>query len=222
MSAPIFEFRASPAGLAQGSLYARFGKRALDLAFVLCALPVVLPLLAVLLALTGLSGAPLYTQDRIGRDGRRFRMWKIRTMVPGADAALERLLAANPDLAREWSVRQKLVPDPRVTRFGAFLRRTSLDELPQLWNVLDGSMSLVGPRPFTPAQRDLYLAAAPDRSYFNLRPGLTGLWQVGPRNASNFAHRAAIDSRYARELCLGTDIAIVARTFRAVAAGTGA
>ncbi len=200
------------------SLYAGPGKRLLDVALVLAALPVALPLLFAAAALAGLDGhSPLFAQPRLGRDGRRFALLKIRTMVPEAEARLAGLLAGDPTAAREWAETQKLRHDPRVTRRGAVLRRSSLDELPQLWNVLRGDMSLVGPRPMLPEQRPLY----PGGAYESLRPGLTGLWQVQARNAAGFAERAAYDSQYASQISLRTDLRILARTLPAVFRQTG-
>jgi lipopolysaccharide/colanic/teichoic acid biosynthesis glycosyltransferase len=199
-----------PAGL-----YAAFGKRALDLALTLATLPLWGPLTLLLAALVRLDprsgGAPaFFGQVRVGRGGRRFVCWKIRTMAPDAEAALARHLAADPEAAREWRHRQKLRHDPRILPLGRVLRAASLDELPQLWNVLRGEMSLVGPRPFTPDQRPLY--PTPER-YEALRPGLTGLWQVGPRGVgADFAGRATEDARYLERFGFLADLAILART----------
>ncbi len=205
-------------------LYAAFGKRALDLGLTLCAAPLWAPLTLLLAALVRLdprSGrAPaLYRQVRIGRGGRRFICWKIRTMAPDADAALARHLEADPAAAEEWRARQKLRRDPRILRTGRLLRAASLDELPQLWNVILGEMSLVGPRPFTPDQRSLY--PTPE-IYETLRPGLTGLWQVGPRGAGgDFASRGLEDARYLERFGLAADVAILARTLGVVLKARG-
>jgi lipopolysaccharide/colanic/teichoic acid biosynthesis glycosyltransferase len=222
MSAPIFEFYTAARPVSVMGLYARFGKRVFDILVVLLILPLALPLMALLLALTACSGGnPFYCQTRVGLGACAFRFWKIRTMVPRADAALDRLLAGDPALAQEWAVNQKLVQDPRITRLGAFLRKTSLDELPQLWNVLNGTMSLVGPRPFLPDQVELYLNGSPDAAYYGVRPGLTGLWQVSLRSAGSFAERAAYDSDYCSRITLLGDISILWRTLFAVFRGTG-
>jgi lipopolysaccharide/colanic/teichoic acid biosynthesis glycosyltransferase len=199
-------------------LYARVGKRALDLALVaLLALPallIVLPL-AALIACDG--GAPFYRQQRIGRNGARFRMWKLRTMVRDADERLKAQLAANPAARAEWDRCQKLRNDPRITPIGRIMRKTSMDELPQLLNVLRGEMSMVGPRPMMPAQRALY----PGTAYYALRPGITGAWQTSERNETSFAERARFDTAYARDLSFGTDLALVLRTVNVVLKGTG-
>ncbi|PTR10460.1 sugar transferase [Cereibacter azotoformans] len=193
-------------------------KRALDVLLVLAMLPVVLPLILVLALLVARDGgSPFYRQERVGRHGRIYRIWKLRTMVKEAEAALERHLALNPTARDEWSRTQKLRRDPRVTRTGRFLRCYSLDELPQLWNVLKGEMSLVGPRPMMPCQRVLY----PGRAYYTLRPGITGFWQVTCRNRSSFADRAWYDTRYHRDLSFGKDLRLLLSTVRVVLQATG-
>ena len=203
---------------ARRGLYATIGKRGLDLVLVAVTLPVWLPLVLGLMALVaGTGGAPLYRQERLGRGARVFRMLKIRTMVPGAEAALARHLAADPAARREWDATQKLRHDPRITPLGRVLRKTSLDELPQLCNVLTGDMSLVGPRPMMPDQRALY----PGRAAFALRPGLTGPWQVSARNDTGFAARARFDADYLAGLSLGRDLALLWRTLAVVLRGTG-
>lgn len=222
MAAPLFEFRDDVAPVAPRRFYPAFGKRLLDLTLLVLMLPVVLPLIAAILFVTALGGGrALYSQVRVGRDGRLFRCWKVRTMIPEADAVLARILHNNGALAEEWRTTQKLARDPRVTRFGAHLRRTSLDELPQLWNVLSGTMSLVGPRPFTPEQRGLYRNGRADADYYRMRPGITGLWQVSRRNRGSFAERATYDSAYRVRMSFWSDLAILARTVVVVLRATG-
>jgi lipopolysaccharide/colanic/teichoic acid biosynthesis glycosyltransferase len=200
------------------TLYRDRAKRALDVALVLLSAPVTLPLIAVMALLVSLDGgAPFYRQRRIGRAGRVFGLWKIRTMVRDADAQLEAHLAASPSAAREWHATQKLRDDPRITRVGRFLRKTSLDELPQFWNVLTGDMSLIGPRPMMVEQAELY----PGRAYYALRPGITGPWQVSDRNDTTFAARAEYDQAYYDGLSLGVDAAIFLRTFAVILLCTG-
>jgi lipopolysaccharide/colanic/teichoic acid biosynthesis glycosyltransferase len=138
-------------------------------------------------------------------------------MVPDAEERLAAHLEAHPAAAAEWGRTQKLRQDPRVTRLGRFLRRSSLDELPQLFNVLTGDMSLIGPRPMMVDQAPLY----PGRAYYALRPGISGPWQVSERNATSFADRARFDDRYDRDLSLLTDLRLILATFRAVLRGTG-
>lgn len=200
------------------NLYRDGGKRLLDIAFVLAALPIVLPLLGALLLLAALDGhSPLYRQARVGRGGRLFRMLKIRTMVPDAEMRLAELLACDPQARDEWVETQKLKCDPRITSAGGFLRRSSLDELPQLWNVLTGEMSLVGPRPMLPEQQELY----PGSAYYRLRPGLTGPWQISERNEGCFAGRSDYDTDYEQTLSLRGDLSILMRTVTVVLRGTG-
>lgn len=164
------------------------------------------------------GGGPFYRQARLGRDGKVFFMLKLRSMVRNADAKLETLLESDPVLRAEWDTTQKLRYDPRVTRIGAFLRRTSLDELPQLWNVLTGEMSLVGPRPMMPDQLALY---GDPSDYFAMRPGITGPWQVSTRNASSFAYRKTIDTTYRNTVSLVSDLGLLFRTVGVVLRGTG-
>lgn len=199
-------------------LYGRAFKRLLDILAVLAAAPVVLPVVAALAVLVARDGhAPFFRQARVGRGGRIFTLWKLRSMVPDAEARLADYLAGNPAARAEWNTTQKLKRDPRITRFGCFLRKTSLDELPQLWNVLKGDMSLVGPRPMMPDQQPLY----PGRAYYALRPGITGLWQISERNESTFAARAEFDAAYARSLSLSTDVRVLVATVGVVTRGTG-
>lgn len=199
-------------------VYRDVGKRALDIAVVLLgAVPVVLVtvVLALLIALDGKS--PFFLQKRVGRHGRIFHMWKLRSMVSDAEARLEAHLASDPAAREEWNRNQKLRNDPRITRVGRFIRKSSLDELPQLFNVLRGDMSLVGPRPMLLSQQELY----PGTAYYALRPGITGFWQVSVRNESSFADRAGFDTDYLRKLSFGTDISVLVKTFRVVLHGTG-
>jgi exopolysaccharide production protein ExoY len=199
-------------------IYAGCLKRGFDVAAVLLALPFVALLILFLAFLVRRDGGPsFYVQDRVGRGGRTFRLWKLRTMVVDADQRLAQHLAVNPRARAEWEESQKLKKDPRVTRLGRLLRRTSLDELPQLWNVLRGDMSLVGPRPMMPSQRPLY----PGQTYYRLRPGLTGFWQISDRNETSFAGRALYDAAYADRLSFLTDLVVILRTVRAVLRATG-
>lgn len=222
MSAPLFEFRAFGADVAVLRFYPVHGKRLLDLLVLIALAPVALPLILLILGATALEGGqPLYSQMRVGQGGRLFRCWKVRTMVKDADRVLAEVLQTEPALAAEWRRNQKLARDPRITRLGAVLRRTSLDELPQLWNVLAGHMSLVGPRPFTPEQQEMYSASATDTAYYRLLPGITGLWQVSRRNLGSFGERAHYDSRYHASLGLITDLRILWNTAFVVLRATG-
>ncbi|WP_354002130.1 sugar transferase [Pseudogemmobacter humi] len=202
----------------RGGVYRNVFKRAFDILAILATLPVVVPVilgLAVIVAREG--GRPFYSQLRVGRGGRSFRMWKLRSMVTDADQRMEAYLEANPEARAEWDRTQKLRNDPRITRFGHFLRRSSLDELPQLWNVLRGDMSLVGPRPMMLNQREIY----PGKAYYALRPGVTGYWQTAGRNRTSFEARAEYDAIYDENLTLATDLGILARTITVVLKGTG-
>jgi exopolysaccharide production protein ExoY len=193
-------------------------KRFVDIAAIACAAPVILPLVGMLALLVRLDGdKAFYRQQRLGKDGRAFTIWKLRSMVPDAEECLNRHLAADAVANLEWETTQKLKNDPRVTKLGRYLRKYSLDELPQLWNVLIGDMSLVGPRPMFADQRRLY----PGTAYFELRPGLTGLWQVSDRNNCSFAERATYDATYVRIVSFRTDLRILSRTFSVVLNGTG-
>lgn len=198
--------------------YRRIFKRLLDVTAVVLAAPIVAPLIAGLAVGVALQGGkPFYSQGRVGKGGVTFRMWKLRSMVPDADARMAGYLDANPDAKAEWDTTQKLRNDPRITPFGRFLRRSSLDELPQLWNVLTGDMSLVGPRPMMPCQQGLY----PGDAYYLMRPGITGYWQTAGRNRTTFAARAAFDAAYEAHVTLGTDVQILVRTVSVVLRGTG-
>ncbi|MCU0826584.1 MAG: sugar transferase [Tabrizicola sp.] len=202
----------------RGGLYLEVVKPALDVLLVIAAAPFVVPLVLVLAFLVALDGGkPFYSQERVGKGGRTYRIWKLRTMDVDADEKLAAFLSANPLARAEWDHCQKLRHDPRITYLGRLLRRTSLDELPQLWNVLLGDMSLVGPRPMMVSQKALY----PGEAYYALRPGITGLWQVSARNESGFAERASYDFEYWRTVSLATDFRLLAATVRVVTRGTG-
>lgn len=202
--------------------YHRWGKRALDIVVVILIAPFALLVVLAAWLLTILDGGKgFFSQPRIGMDGRVFRCKKIRTMVPDADVVLDNLINSDAGLAKEWRVNQKLKNDPRVTRLGRVLRQTSIDELPQLWNVLIGEMSLIGPRPFTPRQKELYDAPESKRAYYRMRPGITGLWQVDCRNSSEFRDRVTFDESYAKNLTLWLDLKIAVRTIAVIFAATG-
>jgi Undecaprenyl-phosphate galactose phosphotransferase WbaP len=197
-------------------------KRCLDVALVLASAVLVAPLsLCVALAVKLTSRGPaLFGQRRIGRGGREFVAWKFRTMRVDGDRILERHLAENPAAREEWESVRKLRNDPRLTGTGAFLRRSSLDELPQLWNVLKGEMSLVGPRPIVSAEVPRYGEAF---DYYRQMPaGLTGLWQVSGRNDTTYEERVAYDVFYARNWSVWLDLHILTRTIGAVLSKSGA
>ncbi|WP_256369778.1 sugar transferase [Tropicimonas sp. IMCC6043] len=194
------------------------GKRAFDLLLVFLAMPLLLSLIGVLAILVAMDGGnPFFLQRRVGRNGRVFRMIKLRTMVPDAERCLQSHLDASPEAQSEWDRFQKLSGDPRVTAIGQVLRRTSLDELPQFFNVLAGDMSLVGPRPMLAEQAGLY----PGRAYYRMRPGITGPWQVSDRNAVSFADRAKYDLMYYRSQSLLSDLGYLFRTIWTVCRMSG-
>jgi len=191
-------------------------KRILDVAIAGTTLVLLSPLLLMTaLLIYATMGRPiLFPQRRIGFEGRPFACFKFRTMVNDAEAALRSYLAGNPEAAREWSVRQKLEHDPRVTMLGRLLRRSSIDELPQLFNVLSGQMSCVGPRPVLSEELDRYGKYRKD--YVKARPGLTGAWQVNGRNRLSYRRRVALDSHYVRKWSMWRDLWILVRTIPAV------
>ena len=210
---------AAPVRIERGSLYARHLKRAIDIFGASLALVLALPVFLLLIVALWLEGGkPFYAQTRLGRDGRRFRMLKLRSMVPDAEARLAACLAADPALRMEWDRTQKLKNDPRITPLGRLIRKTSMDELPQLFNVLKGDMSLIGPRPMLPDQLPLYLHPS---AYLAVRPGLSGLWQVTARNDDSFEVRAEIDKHYVATLSAAGDLRILLATIGAVFAATG-
>jgi len=196
-------------------------KRGFDVVAGLLLAPLACVLIAFVWGLVRLDGGPgLFGHTRVGRDGKCFKCWKIRTMVPDADAALREVLRKDPIAAAEWAQDRKLKSDPRITWIGGFLRRSSLDELPQLWNVLRGEMSLVGPRPITPEELPRYGLHCVE--YCAIRPGITGLWQVSGRNRLSYAERVALDVRYLKNMNFFADIVILCGTVRVVIQRDGA
>ena len=198
-----------------------FLKRLMDVIGAVSFLIVFAPLITLIALLVRLSGPGIiFAHTRVGRDGRLFPCYKFRTMVPDAQAVLDRLLAEQPALRAEWERDFKLKDDPRITRIGHFLRKYSLDELPQFWNVVRGDMSLVGPRPVVPDELRRYGARAP--VYLAVRPGVTGLWQVGGRNDVDYAERIDMDSTYVAKQCLLLDLSILFKTVAVVFQRRGA
>ncbi len=180
-----------------------------------------LPMAVIAIALWRADGSPLlFGHYRVGRGGRIFKCLKFRTMRRDAAEVLAELLRSNPAARAEWERDQKLSRDPRVTPIGAFLRATSLDELPQLFNVLRGEMALVGPRPITVAELTRYGSVR--WHYLSVRPGMTGLWQVSGRNDTSYAERVELDRRYVESRSLGLDIDILVRTIGVVLVRDGA
>ncbi|MEM6468596.1 MAG: exopolysaccharide biosynthesis polyprenyl glycosylphosphotransferase [Planctomycetota bacterium] len=171
------------------------------------------------------KGPVFYGQKRLGKGGREFTAWKFRTMVEDADGVLEEYLAANPEAAEEWERTHKLSKDPRITWIGRFLRKSSLDEIPQLWNVIVGEMSLVGPRPIvdSPQYDGIYVSQYPAEfeAYKSVRPGLTGMWQVRCRNREVYDMRIFYDMYYIRNWCIWLDLYLIMRTIKTVLGGEG-
>jgi Undecaprenyl-phosphate galactose phosphotransferase WbaP len=202
--------------------YDRNLKRLLEILLIIISSIVVLPLIILLSVAVRLdsAGPIFYRHKRIGMNGSEIKVWKFRTMVPDADQRLEEYLACHPGLRKEWESTQKLKKDPRVTRVGRFLRKTSLDELPQLINVVLGEMSLVGPRPIVDDEIKHY--GAHIRLYQRVRPGITGLWQVSGRNDVGYALRVRLDEYYVRNWSIWLDIYILIRTIWVVGTGHGA
>ena len=188
----------------------------MDIAIASIALLVLSPLLLVVAALVRMSmgGRVLFSQERIGAGGSRFTCWKFRTMPVNADEILRQHLLANPEAAKEWRETRKLRNDPRVGCLASVLRKSSLDELPQLFNVLRGEMSIVGPRPIVIPELPCYGAHAAE--CFRAKPGITGLWQVSGRNTVGYETRIALDRLYARRWSIGLDLWILIRTVPAL------
>ncbi len=203
---------AEVAAAAPGGRWFRLCKRGFDVGGALFGILVCAPLVLAVVAAVRLTspGPAFYRQLRIGRHGRYFRCWKFRTMVLDADSRLLRLLDASPALRDEYTASLKLRTDPRVTRIGRLLRRTSLDELPQLWNVLKGDMSLVGPRPLLIDEPERYGDALD--TVLRVRPGLTGIWQVSGRNAVPYEVRITMQAQQAEQTALSRDFLVVLRT----------
>jgi len=178
-----------------------------------------IPFIALFIKLDS-KGPVFYRQTRYGKDGKPFKAWKFRTMVENADVVLKEYLARHPELKEEWDRYQKLRDDPRVTRVGKFLRKTSLDELPQIFNVIKGEMSVVGPRPIVQGEIEKY--GKYYSFYTKVKPGITGLWQVSGRNDVSFEERVALDAYYVRNWSVWLDLYILARTVPVAVFGKGA
>lgn len=196
--------------------------RALDIFLVLLAFPSIVLLVLVIAVLIMLEskGGVFYGQTRIGKDGRKFKAYKFRTMIQNADQLLQAYLDKSPELKAEWLANHKLKQDPRVTRVGAVLRKFSLDEFPQLWNIFIGDMSLVGPRPIVDEEIEKYGECF--ELYKQVRPGLTGLWQVSGRSNTSYQHRVDLDEHYLLNRSFMLDIQILFKTIAVVLRKDGA
>jgi Undecaprenyl-phosphate galactose phosphotransferase WbaP len=197
-------------------------KRLFDLCLITLAIPFLVPVCALLALAIKLDsrGPVFFRHKRVRTRDSFFQVLKFRTMIPDADQVLADYLAKNPELRREWEAKHKLKHDPRITRVGKFLRRTSLDELPQIWNVITGDLSLIGPRPIVEEEIKRYQKAF--RLYEKVRPGITGLWQISGRNNTSYDERVDLDTYYVRNWSLWFDIYILAMTPAAVIKGNGA
>lgn len=193
-----------------------------DKVFALFALAILSPFLLVIsLLVLAIEGRQVFFgHTRIGQNGKPFQCWKFRTMMLDAEQRLEEALRDDPELREEWNATRKMKNDPRISRLGRFLRKTSLDELPQFWNVLKGEMSVVGPRPVVAEELAYYGIHA--RDYASVRPGLTGAWQVSGRSNTTYEERVALDVNYIRHASLRDDLSIIWRTFGAILGQAGA
>jgi lipopolysaccharide/colanic/teichoic acid biosynthesis glycosyltransferase len=197
-------------------------KRGLDVFLIVASAPLALLAIGIvsLLVMFSSPGPIFYSHRRIRKNGAFFSMWKFRTMCVNSAEVLEDYLSKHPEARAEWNKTHKLRHDPRITKLGAFLRRYSLDELPQLWNVLSGHMSLVGPRPIVAAEVEKY--ADSFECYCRVKPGLTGLWQVSGRSELTYDERVALDCNYVNRWSLRRDIKILLKTFAVVVNQDGA
>lgn len=191
-----------------------FVRRLQDIVLSLLALAVLWPLLLVvslIIVIDSPGAGPIFSQERVGRNGKIFRFYKFRSMIPNADKQLDQLLEQNEMDGPVFKIKD----DPRITKFGKFIRRTSIDELPQLWNILKGDMSIVGPRPATPREVEMYDAYEKQRLY--VTPGLTCYWQIQPhRNGISFEKWLELDIQYIEDRSFLTDWKIIFKTFGAV------
>lgn len=203
------------------SWYRSSGKRLFDVTASALGLIVLTPVLMVIAAIIFLydRGKPIFVHRRLGQDGESFGCLKLRSMAMNAEERLQSLLESSPEMRQEWNKSQKLTNDPRVTRIGNFLRKTSLDELPQLFNVLKGEMSLVGPRPIVQDELPRYGSDA--IAYLRVRPGLTGLWQTTGRNDVSYQERVDMDVAYERNISFVEDLRIMAMTVVTMLRRTG-
>lgn len=206
------------------STYLRYGlcKPAIDVLLIVLAAPILLPALLMVATLVRFSspGPVFFLHRRICRGGAFFSMWKFRTMCVNSAEVLEQYLSQHPEARAEWNKSHKLRHDPRITRVGRFLRRSSLDELPQVWNVLCGRMSLVGPRPIVAAEVQKY--GQHFDCYCRVKPGITGLWQVSGRSTLSYDARVRLDCDYVRQWSLSRDLLILAHTLQSVVNSEGA
>jgi len=197
-------------------------KRLIDISICVVGGLLILPFVGVLALLIKLDspGPVFYGHHRLGKDGKFFTAWKFRSMVSNSREVLENLLASNPAIRSEWETNHKIHDDPRITKMGKFLRKTSLDELPQVWNVLKGEMSLVGPRPIVEEEVAKY--GHHYALFASVKPGMSGLWQVSGRSETDYEERIALDILYIQSWSLWLDMYILFKTLGVVLGGKGA
>jgi len=200
----------------------RFIKRLFDIVFSILAMPILLPAIGIIGLIIRLEtpGFAIYTQDRIGKKGKTFRCYKFRTMYQDAEEQLREMIESSETLRNEWEQTWKLREDPRVTRIGRFLRKSSLDELPQIFNVMKGEMSIVGPRPYLPREKADIMENI--QVICSAKPGITGLWQVSGRSNTGYRYRVKLDTWYIMNWSLWLDIAILFKTVRVILKAEGA
>ncbi|QTQ11762.1 undecaprenyl-phosphate galactose phosphotransferase WbaP [Treponema parvum] len=197
-------------------------KRAIDIFLLIVSSPLVIPLTLIIgLAVKFTSKGPVfYGHKRVGKDGKEIKCWKFRSMVVNADKMLDKILAESPEMRLEWEKDRKFTNDPRVTKLGKFLRRSSLDEIPQLWNILFGEMSFVGPRPVTESELDKYGKFSD--FILSVKPGLSGMWQISGRSDTGYEERITLDTYYIQNWSVWLDIWIIIKTIWVVLKGKGA
>jgi exopolysaccharide production protein ExoY len=199
----------------RSDIYRGIVKRYMDVLLSIVALTILLPLMGMIYILVHLDGGPgLFIHRRVGRHGRSFGCLKFRTMVVDAENALSSYLASDQAAKEEWEQTRKLKKDPRITRIGNYLRKSSADELPQLWNVLCGEMSIVGPRPITCSELVKYGEFA--GTYLSVRPGITGIWQIKGRSDVSYESRVQLDVEYCDNIKISHDILLIIKTFLVV------
>ena len=200
-----------------------FIKRTFDILVSLIGIIFLIPIsiiIKLLYLISGDTASIFYSQKRIGKNGKEFKLYKYRTMVPNADEVLKKILKENKELAKEYKENKKLREDPRITKAGGIIRRYSIDELPQLLNIFTGKMSVIGNRPYLPREKkdmgDFF------DSVVSTKPGLTGYWQVSGRSDVSFSRRLQLEKYYSEHCCLKLDIKIFFKTFKVVIFGEGA
>jgi len=219
---PLFTTRARTQPVFEDKAYQEVFKRFFDLTLAILILPITLPILLVLMVLIKISsrGPAVFKSERIGIGGSRFQCLKLRTMCVHAEEKLQVVLRKNPTLRAEWEKDHKLKKDPRITKVGRVIRALSLDEIPQIFNVIKGEMSFVGPRPIVEAEISKYGKSY--KYYTRVKPGITGIWQINGRNDTTYENRVAMDKHYSQSLNFLTDLKIIIKTVPAALSKKGA